>query len=106
MIIMKGRYAVQDHVIVTINGTEYLATPEQNLLDLLNDTSEYIPSICYTDALGPLETCDTCIVSVDGELVRACGQTVQTGMTVMTNEDDVKHAQTEALTRILENHEM
>src|SRR5699024_9409620 len=67
MIIMKGRYAVQDHVIVTINGAEYLAAPEQNLLDLLNDTSEYIPSICYTDVLGPLETCDTCIVSVDGE---------------------------------------
>lgn len=104
--IMKGRCAVQDHSMVTINGAKYLATPEQNLLDLINGTSEYVPSICYTEALVPIETCDTCIVSVNGELVRACSMTVQPGMVINTNEDHVKLAQTEALDRILENHEM
>lgn len=97
---------MQEHVIVTINETEYLAYPGQNLLNLLNTTEESIPQICYNESLGPIQTCDTCMVQVDGEIVRACGTTVDAAMAVNTRIDEVHNAQKAALDRILENHEL
>jgi formate dehydrogenase major subunit len=32
-----------------------------------------LPQVCHHSQLGPIQTCDTCIVEVNGELVRACG---------------------------------
>ncbi|MBH0228893.1 formate dehydrogenase subunit alpha [Halobacillus yeomjeoni] len=96
----------RDHNVVWINNREYLADPEQNLLDLINSTGEHVPQICYNESLGPIQTCDTCIVQVDGELKRACGTRVKPGMKVVTGLERVHKAQKEALDRILENHEL
>ncbi|WP_173916673.1 formate dehydrogenase subunit alpha [Halobacillus sp. Marseille-Q1614] len=96
----------RDHTIVTVNGREYLADPGQKLIDLLNDANERVPQICYTESLGTLETCDTCIVQVNGELKRVCGLTVEAGMKVQTKLPHVQKAQKESLDRILENHEL
>ncbi|MBM7553019.1 formate dehydrogenase subunit alpha [Thalassobacillus pellis] len=96
----------RQHTVVTINGQEYLADPGQNLLDLINTTGENVPQICYNESLGPLETCDTCVVQVDGELKRACGMKVEPGMSVMTNRPEVHMAQKDALDSILEKHEL
>ena len=44
-----------------------------------------IPHICYHSPLmGPIQTCDTCIVEVDGQLVRTCGTKVGAHMKVVT----------------------
>ncbi|MFD1361544.1 formate dehydrogenase subunit alpha [Lentibacillus salinarum] len=96
----------QEHVVVTINGEEYLAAPGQNLLDLINTTGKFVPQICYNEALGPVQTCDTCMVMVDGGFMRACGTTVKAGMDVNTELEIVNATQKEALDRILENHEL
>ncbi|MFD1017922.1 formate dehydrogenase subunit alpha [Thalassobacillus hwangdonensis] len=96
----------REHTVVTINGTEYLADAGQNLLDLINTTEEKVPQICYNESLGPIETCDTCIVQVNGELKRACGMKVRPGMRVMTNLESVHDAQKAALDTILEKHEL
>lgn len=96
----------QEHVIVKMNGKEYLAEPGQNLLEFINTTSENVPQICYNESLGPVQTCDTCIVEVDGKLVRACGTTVETTMDVNTDGETVHSAQKESLDTILENHEL
>lgn len=97
---------MQEHIIVTINEKEYLAKPGQNLLDLINTTDEFVPQICYNESLGPIQTCDTCMVEADHEIVRACGTTITAGMNVNTTIDTTKRAQKEALDRILENHEL
>lgn len=98
---------MQQHTVITLNGTEYLAQPGQNLLEFIKSaTEEFVPHICYNESLGPIQTCDTCIVEVDGELVRACGTTIQGPMEVNTNLDEVQDAQKEALDRILEKHEL
>ncbi|MBP1948690.1 formate dehydrogenase subunit alpha [Virgibacillus litoralis] len=96
----------QEHIVVTINGEEYLAENNQNLLDLINTTGEFVPQICYNESLGPVQTCDTCMVKVDGQIVRACGTTVAPGMEVNTTIEPVNTAQKEALDRILEKHEL
>lgn len=97
---------MQDHIVVTINGTEYLAEPGQNLLELINTTDEFVPQICYNESLGPVETCDTCMVEVNGEIIRACGTAITDSMYVNTVIETTKKAQKEALDRILENHEL
>ncbi|WLV25605.1 formate dehydrogenase subunit alpha [Aciduricibacillus chroicocephali] len=97
---------MQEHVVITLNGTEYLAKPGQNLLDFILSEEVNIPHICYNESLGPIQTCDTCMVEVDGEIVRACGTTIETAMQVNTNLDEVRDAQKEALDRILEKHEL
>ena len=53
--------------------------------------------------MGPIQTCDTCMVEIDGEIARACGTTIDRPMNVKTNNDDVQSSQKEALDRILEN---
>ncbi|WP_077325822.1 formate dehydrogenase subunit alpha [Virgibacillus siamensis] len=97
---------MQDHIIVKINGKEFLADQEQNLLDLINTTGEFVPQICYNEALGPIQTCDTCLVQVNGDIVRACGTKVEAGMNVNTTIEQVNASQKEALDRILEKHEL
>ncbi|WP_188454595.1 formate dehydrogenase subunit alpha [Virgibacillus oceani] len=97
---------MQEHIIVIINGEEYLADPGQNLLNLINTTEEFVPQICYNESLGPVQTCDTCMVEVNGEIVRACGTTVNSSIEVNTTIDTAYEAQKEALDTILENHEL
>ncbi|MFC0522127.1 formate dehydrogenase subunit alpha [Pontibacillus salicampi] len=96
---------MNEHLIVMVDGKEYLAGEGQSILSLVQD-SEKIPSICYHESLGPIQTCDTCIVEADGELVRACSTSVQAGMNISTKKELVKKAQKEALDRIMSNHEL
>lgn len=97
---------MQEQIVVKINGEEHFAEPGQHLIDLINSTGTFVPQICYNESLGPVETCDTCVVSVDGKLVRACGMKVETAMEVNTVSEDIKSSQEIALNRILENHEL
>ena len=38
-----------------------------------------IPHVCYHPQLGPVQTCDTCMVEADGPLLRACATRVADG---------------------------
>ena len=51
---------------VTVNGAEMEFQEGQTVFQMLEDSSIEIPSVCYHPSLGPIETCDTCIVSVNG----------------------------------------
>ena len=97
---------MQEHIVVNVNGEQYLAYEGQLLIDLINTTDNFLPQICYNESLGPVQTCDTCIVQVNGEQVRACGTEVKAGMDVQTTSAAIESSQREALDRILENHEL
>lgn len=91
---------------IKINGLETKATKDQTILHLLTDSPEQVPHVCYHPSLGPIETCDTCIVKVNGEFVRACSTTLNDGDEIDTNSDEVKEAQVIGMDRILFNHEL
>lgn len=91
---------------IKINGIEMKAEQDQTVLQLLNDSSIEIPQVCFHPSLGAIETCDTCIVSVNGELVRSCSTKIKDGDEIDTVEPDVKQAQTIAMDKILFNHEL
>ncbi|HAF0292603.1 TPA: 2Fe-2S iron-sulfur cluster binding domain-containing protein, partial [Salmonella enterica subsp. enterica serovar Typhimurium var. 5-] len=91
---------------VNINGAEVAANENQTILQYLSDSSIDVPSVCYHPSLGPIETCDTCIVEVNGEMVRSCSTKMQNGDVIDTVSPQVKKAQTIAMDKILFNHEL
>ncbi len=93
-------------VKLTIDEIETEAPQGSLLIDALNRTATKVPQVCYHPQLGPIGTCDTCMVDVDGKLVRACALEVTAGLSVRTQTKQVDAAQREAFDRILENHQL
>lgn len=89
---------------VTLDGVVQQASADELLVQVINRAGVPLPQVCYHPQLGPIQTCDTCMVEVDGELVRACGTKVSPGSSVTTNSALVKATQREAFDRILSNH--
>ena len=95
---------------LVVNGSSVPAHVGELLIDALNrhsaiEDGKQVPQVCYLEQMGPIQSCDTCMVHVDGHgLVRACGTKVQPGMKVATEGEQVDIAQREAFDRILQNH--
>jgi formate dehydrogenase major subunit len=70
----------------------------------MNRSGIEVPQVCYHHHLGPIQTCDTCMVEIDGTLVRACAEKVAGDMSVVTESPSAQAAQREAFDRILGNH--
>lgn len=91
---------------IDVDGEPRRALHGERLVSVLNHGKTVIPQVCYHESLGALETCDTCIVEVDGQLRRACAAFVRQGMRVRTNVADAVRAREEAVQRLLGNHEL
>jgi formate dehydrogenase major subunit len=91
-------------ISITVNGSSHPAEPGERLVDAINRIGTKIPQVCYHPQLGPIQTCDTCLVEVNGRLARACGTGVTDGMVVSTDSPKASAAQHEAFDRILGNH--
>ncbi len=94
---------------ITLDGLEVPGRAGELLIDLLNRRTaaqmlRAVPQVCYMEQMGPIESCDTCMVKVNGELMRACATKVAAGMKVETEGEAVDVAQREAFDRILQNH--
>ncbi|MED4600543.1 formate dehydrogenase subunit alpha [Paenibacillus validus] len=91
-------------VRITIDGKGYQAAPGSTILEIINQNGIEHPQICYVPEVDPIQTCDTCIVEVDGKLVRSCSMVAMNGMNIELSSKGAKEAQTEAMDRLLENH--
>ncbi len=91
-------------VNVSIDGVVQKAEPNELLIDVINRTGAALPHVCYHPQLGPVQTCDTCMVEVGGRLVRACATHAADGMAASTTSAKARAAQVEAFDRILSNH--
>src|ERR1700692_3717078 len=89
---------------VTIDGSVFEARQGERLIDVITRAGIELPAVCYHPQMGPIQTCDTCMVEVDGTLVRACATSITAGMNVVTNSPRADGAQREAFDRILGNH--
>src|SRR5947208_5347444 len=89
---------------MTIDGSFVEAGAGQRLIDVINRAGIELAQVCYHPQLGPIQTCDTCLVEADGKLVRACATMVGAGMKVSTASASALAAQREAFDEILGNH--
>ncbi len=89
---------------VTIDGQTCEALPGERLIDVILRAGISLPHVCYHPQLGPVQTCDTCMIEIDGKLARACASTVSSGLRVATHSAAADSAQREAFDRILANH--
>src|SRR5579872_3561748 len=89
---------------ILINGAPTDVQEGERLIDVISRAGVEIPHVCYLPQLGPIQTCDTCLVEIDGELVRACATAVSDDMSVQTATERAQSARTEAFDRILTNH--
>ena len=89
---------------ITIDGSNYKVEVGERLIDIVNRVGKELPQVCYHHQLGPIQTCDTCLVEVNGDLVRACATPVADGMRIETKSARADAAQRQAFDRILTNH--
>jgi formate dehydrogenase major subunit len=89
---------------ITVDGIVQEVRTNERLVDLINRIDGKLSQVCYHPQLGPIQTCDTCMVEVDGKLQRACATIVTGGMNVLTASVRAAAAQREAFDRILSNH--
>ena len=55
-------------ISILINGAEIRAEDGERVIDVVNRAGVELPQVCYHPQLGPIQTCDTCIVAVGGKL--------------------------------------
>src|SRR6266566_2059885 len=91
---------------ITIDGCVIEVALGERLIDAINRAGVELSQVCYHPQLGPIQTCDTCIVTVGERLVRACSTIVSKGMVVTTTAEAAIAARTEAFDRILHNHDL
>lgn len=91
-------------VYITIDGRREIATPGERLIDVINRSGSSLAQVCYHPQLGPIQTCDTCMVEIDGHLVRACATPVTQPVEVSTKSPKAAAAQREAYNVILSHH--
>src|SRR3954470_6591903 len=89
---------------LTIDGVPTEAKAGERLVDVIERMPIAIPHVCYHPQLGAIQTCDTCMVEVNGALVRACATVIADGIAVHTASQKATAAQVEAFDRILSSH--
>jgi formate dehydrogenase major subunit len=91
-------------VQVLVDGVAVEAAEGESLLHLLERTGRYVPHVCFQEGLGPLQSCETCLVAVDGKLQRSCVTPARAGLSVSVAK--AAPAREQALSRLLRDHEL
>ena len=96
---------------IHIDGIKLEAQVGEPLIEAVNRAAAArqatsVPQVCYLKPMGTIGSCDTCMVEVNGALVRACEAEVTHGMTVLTASERTDIAQREAFDRLLQNHDL
>lgn len=91
---------------VEVDGQPVQVADGATVLDAVLEATGEFPHVCYHPALGPIETCDTCMVEIGGKLVRACSTPASDGLQVRSKSVGARFARKEAMDRILHNHEL
>ena len=82
-------------ISLTIDGGAFIGQEGELLVDAINRAQVQLSQVCYHPQLGSIQTCDTCIVEVDGKLARACGTPVTDGLIIKTQTSAARTAQRE-----------
>ncbi|MVN86310.1 formate dehydrogenase subunit alpha [Deinococcus sp. HMF7620] len=91
---------------ILVDGVAQAAHEGEALIEVINRAQIELAQVCYHPQLGPVQTCDTCAVEIDGVLGRACGTPVRAGLVVRTQTNAARTAQRDAYDRLVANHDL
>ncbi|MGC8991469.1 MAG: FAD-dependent oxidoreductase, partial [Verrucomicrobiia bacterium] len=89
---------------ITIDGHNVDVHSGMSVLDAARKIGIDIPTLCYLEKCGPINSCLVCLVKLNGKLVPACGTKVQPGMAIESETREVHDARRTALELILSDH--
>jgi ferredoxin len=89
---------------ITIDGRVVETQPGESILGAARKLGIDIPTLCYLEKCGPLNSCQVCLVKVNGKLVPSCGTKVTSGMTVESETEEVHEARRTALELLFSDH--
>jgi ferredoxin len=89
---------------ITIDGRPVEVQPGASVLAAARKLAIDIPTLCYLEKCGPLNTCQVCLVKVNGKLVPSCGTKATPGMVVECETEEVHEARRTALELLFSDH--
>jgi NADPH-dependent glutamate synthase beta subunit-like oxidoreductase len=90
--------------LISIDGSSVEVAPDQTVLAAARALGLDIPTLCYLEKCGPLNSCLVCLVKINGKLVPSCGTRVQPGMIVESETEEVHAARRTALELLFSDH--
>ncbi|MFP3869557.1 MAG: molybdopterin-dependent oxidoreductase [Syntrophobacteria bacterium] len=97
---------MKDKIRLTIDGQPIETEPGTTILEAARQHNFYIPTLCYSQILKPLENCRICVVKVEGEphFQASCSTQVREGMVVTTNSKEIRETRKLLLQLLLQEH--
>jgi formate dehydrogenase major subunit len=95
-----------DTITLTIDSLETTASSEETILSAARRLGIDIPTLCYLEGKKGLESCDLCMVEVEGQpnVIPACASRVQPGMVIRTDTPALREGRRMALELLLSDH--
>jgi NADH-quinone oxidoreductase subunit G len=98
-------------VRIRIDGKDYEAKPEKNLLEFSLSVGIYIPHFCFHPALGSVGACRLCAVKkfrdendTKGRIVMSCMEPVTDGLIVSVVDPEAKAFRASVIESLMTNH--
>ncbi len=89
---------------ITIDGRPVEVQPGESVLAAARKLTIDIPTLCFLEKCGPLNSCQVCLVKINGKLVPSCGTKVAAGMAVESETEEVHEARRTALELLFSDH--
>lgn len=86
---------MDNRFLLTIDGREVKASPDQTILEVARENGIYIPTLCHYPRTTNVGACRVCVVEVEKarSLVASCCMPVSAGMVIKTDTKPVRDAQ-------------
>ncbi len=93
-------------ITLTINGKTIHANPGEKVLDVALRHGIDIPHLCHHKDLLPSGSCRMCLVQVEGAAKpqTSCGMTVQDGMVIETDTEDIEAMRRDLIDLFVSDH--
>ena len=89
---------------ISIDGRPVEVQPGESVLAAAQKLAIDIPTLCYLEKCGPLNSCQVCLVKSNGKLVPSCGTKVAPGMAIESETEEVHEARRTALELLFSDH--
>jgi [NiFe] hydrogenase diaphorase moiety small subunit len=80
---------MDNKISFTIDGVQCYAKPGQNIVEAAEENGIYIPTLCHLKGVIPSGSCRVCNVKINGRFMTACTTSVNAGMAVENNNEEI-----------------